>query len=234
MAKEEEGIEITRSKVDEISRKCKILETTNAKYAVDTDQSIKRQLAILNKLAKENESLRDEIKNSTRTMSLSKSVTFGNKLSKLNESENMLIRKIEIERRKSIELTKQLKKTQAKIKEIRKQRKHIGGVNVSKQYNDRVDKQVKVLENRLDNALIKYNEALSYNKRLREQIDNLRSERLVFDGIYKKMEHELHDKKRKMANIIEISNDALEERAADENELKHLKILAEKEMDHST
>jgi hypothetical protein len=36
--------------------------------------------------------------------------------------------------------------------------------------------------------LVKYNEALAHNKQLRQTIDNLRRERLVFDQIYKKLE----------------------------------------------
>ena len=32
---------------------------------------------------------------------------------------------------------------------------------------------------------MKYNEALAHNKQLRQTIDNLRRERLVFDQIYK-------------------------------------------------
>merc|ERR1711935_1081288 len=61
-------------------------------------------------------------------------------------------------------------------------------------------KQVRVLENRLDKALIKYNEALSRNKSLRSNIDDLRREKNVYDGIYKKLERDLNDKKREMAN----------------------------------
>ena len=55
-------------------------------------------------------------------------------------------------------------------------------------------------------------------------------ERVVFDGIYKKMERELHEKKKQMAEIIESSNDAYEERDTDQNELSALKSQAEKEM----
>lgn len=59
---------------------------------------------------------------------------------------------------------------------------------------------------------MKFNEALAHNKQLRETIDNLRRERLVFDGIYKKLERELFEKKNKMADIIEVSNSAYEVR----------------------
>lgn len=45
-------------------------------------------------------------------------------------------------------------------------------------------------------ALVKFNESLAFNKNLRERIDTLRRERVVFDSIYKKLERELHEKKK--------------------------------------
>ena len=75
-----------------------------------------------------------------------------------------------------------------------------------------VAKQVKILENRLDQALVKFNQSLAQNKKLREDIDDLRRERVVFDSIYRKLEKELGEKKRQMANVIEISNNAYEHR----------------------
>lgn len=44
--------------------------------------------------------------------------------------------------------------------------------------------------------MVKFNESLAQNKTLRERIDALRRERVVFDSIYKKLERELHDKKK--------------------------------------
>ena len=61
---------------------------------------------------------------------------------------------------------------------------------------------------RLDTSLKKYNEAIARNKRLRESIDGLRRERLVFDQIYAKLEREMAEKKREMARIAEASNRA--------------------------
>jgi len=60
-------------------------------------------------------------------------------------------------------------------------------------------------------------------------IDNLRRERVVFDGIYKKLERELHEKKNKMAQIIEISNAAYESRDQAQAEMVALKAQADKE-----
>jgi hypothetical protein len=56
-----------------------------------------------------------------------------------------------------------------------------------------------------------------------------RGRRVVFDGIYKKLQHELGEKKRKMAEIIEVANVAYEARDRAQAEIQGLKLLAEKE-----
>jgi hypothetical protein len=68
-----------------------------------------------------------------------------------------------------------------------------------------------------------------YNKDLREGIDNLRRERVVFDGINAKLSGELHEKKKEMAQIIEISNLAYEARDQALNEMSLMRAHADKE-----
>merc|ERR1712072_940549 len=75
----------------------------------------------------------------------------------------------------------------------------------------------------------KFNEAIEANRALREQIDTLRRERVVFDDIYKKLENELHSKKKEMANIIEQANAAYEARDSAQAQMAALKQQADKE-----
>merc|ERR1719240_1478614 len=71
--------------------------------------------------------------------------------------------------------------------------------------------------------------AIAANKDLREEIDNLRRERVVFDGIYKKLQHELAEKKKRMAEVIEVANVAYEARDRAQAEITSLKLQAERE-----
>ncbi len=120
-----------------------------------------------------------------------------------------MTRAIEGEKRKAEELENRLKAVRGGVMA---ERREMGGNNAPQEQNQAVQKQVKVLEHRLHRALVKFNEAIAANKDLREEIDNLRRERVVFDGIYKKLQHELGEKKRKMAEIIEVANVAYEAR----------------------
>jgi len=57
----------------------------------------------------------------------------------------------------------------------------ITGVNAAREDTELAARQTKLLENRLESAHIKLNEAVGRNKLLRDEIDNLRRERCVFD-----------------------------------------------------
>lgn len=72
---------------------------------------------------------------------------------------------------------------------------------------------------------------MAQNKHLREQIDALRRERVVFDNIYKKLEGELEDKKDKMMQIIQKAESAYEEREQAKQDMNDLKLEAEKEQE---
>ena len=86
-----------------------------------------------------------------------------------------------------------------------------------------------MLESRLEKANHRFNEAVNANKTLREQIDSLRRERVIFESIYKRLEGELQKKRKDMANIIEIANSAYEERDKAQEKLALLMKRAERE-----
>lgn len=147
-------------------------------------------------------------------------------IQKLQEQADSFTRKIEIEKRRCAELTRQIQQMREQIAD---QRRKMGGLDAATEGNQKVQRQIKILENRLDKALAKYNEALAHNKQLRLTIDDLRKERLVFDDIYKKLQVELEEKKREMGDIIEVSNKAFEARDRAVNEMARLKNQANKE-----
>jgi hypothetical protein len=56
-----------------------------------------------------------------------------------------------------------------------------------------------VLENRLEKANHKFNDTISKNKELRNEIDDLRKEKVIFEELYGKLETQLA-KKRNQVN----------------------------------
>ena len=68
------------------------------------------------------------------------------------------------------------------------QRKVMGGVNAARENQRMVEKQVRILENKGDQALVKFNMSLAHNRTQRQEIDDLRGERVAFQEVQKKME----------------------------------------------
>ncbi|KAJ3293596.1 Coiled-coil domain-containing protein 63, partial [Blyttiomyces sp. JEL0837] len=97
------------------------------------------------------------------------------------------------------------------------------------QNDEALMKQIRVLKNRLDKASIikvytekslllrntikaveKANSASTMNKRLRGIIDHLRRERFVFENLHTKLERELLEQKKYIAELVGQSNAAYE------------------------
>lgn len=135
-------------------------------------------------------------------------------------------KKIEIERRKVLDLDRSVEILNAKLTE---RRRKVGGTNAPSAGADQVKKQIKILANRLEKALQKHNATMAANKKLRENIDNLRRERLVFDQLYKKLEKERGEKRKDMTHKIEVSNRAYEAREAAVTEMARLKTQSDRE-----
>ena len=81
-------------------------------------------------------------------------------------------------------------------KEIWERRREmgVGGVNATDNVNNErlVEKQVWLLENKLDQTLVKFNKCVSCNKRLQEEINGLRGERVTFEKVYRKIGKVFH------------------------------------------
>ena len=195
---------------------------------------IKKQRATIDKLSKDNAQLSKELDlDASMRSSLQRSktpmdthATMSAQLSKLHDQAETYTKKIEAEKRRIEELDGSIKELNASVLE---QRKRLGGANAVRENNMKTQKQIQILENRLDKSLLKFNEALAHNKQLRESIDNLRRERQAFDNIYKKLEKDLNEKKGEMTKIIELSNVAYQVRDRAQEEMKVLKIQADRE-----
>jgi len=210
----------------ELQRKYRIMEGNRKSYSEDSQKVIMHQRQTIEKLKEENQRLTAELELETKATSKPPTLAYQERLSRAQDAADQYTRKIELEKRKVEELSRAIEMCEAKFLEMRKM---MGGLYSAKDNNMQVAKQVKVLENRLDKALVNFNEALANNKRLRDEIDSLRRERVVFDNIYKKMERELTEKKKEMANIIEVANIGFEARDQAQNEIAALKAQADKE-----
>ncbi|KAI8895386.1 hypothetical protein BC833DRAFT_163593 [Globomyces pollinis-pini] len=213
--------------LQKLQRQYRIMEGDRKAYSEESRILIGKQRATIDKLRVDNEHLQDELRLlEQRNEDRKKNGIQSKKAEAMAEQADTLQRKI----RQILQEIANLDRETTRINhEIDVHRARLGGVNAAQQNNAAINKQVRVLENRLEKALVKFNKALAVNKKLRLLIDNLRRERLVFDNIYHKFEKELLEQKKQMADIIEASNAAYEARDEAQSKIIVLREKAEKE-----
>ena len=90
-------------------------------------------------------------------------------------------------------------------------------------------KEIKNLEFRLDKSNQRYNSTIASNNKLRSEINQLRRERKIFQQVYQKLSDDLESKKQEMERIVKIANNANQDRDQATNELTELIKQAEEE-----
>lgn len=185
---------------------------------------VRRQRKEIDDIKHGNEIIRLDAIRGRREAQINTNAGAASELARLQDQTERYLAKIEVEKGKIADLQLQIKEAQIQVLD---QKQKMGGVNASKENDAMLSKQIRTLENRLDNSLTKFNEQLAENKKLREGIDHLRIDRVVFDGVYKRLERALHEKKKEMAAIIEDSKIACLARDKAKHELAAVKATAE-------
>jgi len=164
----------------------------NLKETIKDTQMLTRNTMLNHK--KTSKRLHTVIKKDKKTIDLYK-----DKIAKLSSEKEKLEQKVtsKLESDKSEgnnikQLTQQIlkeleekKQLDEKILEIKEDycliKSEMGGLNATKNVQDKYEKHIRILENRLDKANQKFNEAIEKDKVLREEIDQLRKERFFFE-----------------------------------------------------
>lgn len=167
---------------------------------------IARQQEQIRKLVDENEKMKEEIE---RISGSQYDYVKADKLSTLQSEVDALERRCQFEKMRTNDLTKRHQLARIDLLHSRRMK---GGVNVEREQAEAIQTQVDILETRLQHALHKFNDSLKFNRELRDRIDIIREERNVFARVHKKMDDDLRQRQRAMAESIEQTNKDMDER----------------------
>ena len=125
-----------------------------------------------------------------------------------------------------------------KIREIQNEflviKNEMGGLNATQQQQERYEKHIRILENRLDKANQKFNDSVEYDKKLRAEIDKLRKERFFFENIYKRLEKDLEKVRKEISKNLEEAYDNYEQRDINQETFENLKAhMIKKETEYT-
>lgn len=150
----------------------------------NTMQNHKKTSKRLHTTIKKDKKTIDLYKEKIAKLSLEKERLEQKVTSKMDEhsSEGSSIKVLTHQILKELEEKKQLDE---KIRELKEDftliKGEMGGLNATKNVQEKYEKHIKILENRLDKANQKFNQEIEKDKKLREEIDQLRKERFFFE-----------------------------------------------------
>merc|ERR1719451_174760 len=97
--------------------------------------------------------------------------------------------------------------------------------------NDSSMRHIRVLENRLDKAMIKYNEAMSIRKTYEQIVKRLKEERVGFDTQLAAIERTLQAKEMAQAELHRFEQGVMEERNQRDKEVQEKKLLVQQRVE---
>ncbi|CAK4677789.1 hypothetical protein LEN26_010203 [Aphanomyces euteiches] len=187
--------------------------------------TVQEQRAVIRKIHESNQILKQELSIELREAKTMMGADKQAKLKRLQKQSTSYANKIEQEKRTIKKLEETLALRQRELQNVREE-------NVKK---DKVEsaaaatRRVRALENRLEISLVKKNEVESINKHLRQQIDKVRRDRIVFDGIYKKLERETFEFRSRLELATAELSKTIAAKESIDKEVHDLQMLVESE-----
>ncbi|GAB4816542.1 hypothetical protein N2152v2_003588 [Parachlorella kessleri] len=179
------------------------------KEVVGSAQELRKQRAAIDAIAFDNLKLKEELMLENKFSVNPTSQSAAALIALLEEQADGLTKKITEQQRLKAELEHQIHKLQTRVAQLRAQ---MGGVNNAAHQTLKVQRKIRILEDRLQQCNVRYNESLTRNRELRDRIDSLRRERMLFEDIHKKLQKTLARKKQEMRDIIAIIAESHEAR----------------------
>ncbi|XP_073427261.1 outer dynein arm-docking complex subunit 1 [Dendrobates tinctorius] len=219
------------SELAKLQRMYRLKEGQRQATTIGKQEQIRRQLAEMHALERERDELLKDLRISESRSNQSRDQDHQEKLHSLLEQKNELDQQLASEKQTITDLDQEIKSWEKKLSN---QRKLVRGSSGSAKLNTHSQKNVKVMENRLDRASTKFNLQLSKNSKMREEIDILRIERSRFDQLYKRLEKELLQTRKEIGFVIDESSAAYDARDEAQTKMLQMKEKAEKDLNQHT
>ncbi|XP_059184852.1 coiled-coil domain-containing protein 114 [Centropristis striata] len=224
----EVDIDGTESEMARLQRQFRIMEGDRQAYNIQAREQIRKQQQEIEKLLKEQEELHRNLgacKSSSRQQRDSEDTQ---SLRALLEHRDTLEEDMGKERQRQKELEREIANMELKLSDLRK-----GEVSTGDKQNSevrRTQKAIRTLEYKLDRALTRFNEQLTKNSHLREEMQTLHIERVRFQQLHNRLEKELTDVRKKIGEIVNLSTAAYDARLEAQSKMIMMREKAVKDL----
>nr|CBN80884.1 Uncharacterized protein [Dicentrarchus labrax] len=216
------------SEIAKLQRQFRIMEGDRQAYNLQAREQIRKQQQEIEKLLKEQEELHRNLgacKSFTRQQQESGDTQ---SLCALLEQRDVLEEELGKEKQHQKEIEKEIANMELKLADLRK-----GDISTSDSQRSevrRTQKTVRTLEYKLDRALTRFNEQLTKNGHLREELQTLHIERVRFQQLQNRLDKELHDVRKKIGEIVNLSTAAYDARVEAHSKMTMMREKAVKDL----
>ncbi|XP_029920368.1 coiled-coil domain-containing protein 114 isoform X1 [Myripristis murdjan] len=215
-------IDGTESELAKLQRQFKIMGRDLQAYNTRAQEQIRKQRQEVERLQREQEELQ-------RSLQMYENVSPRQKGSedaqRLCADLGQVEEELEREKQCQNELKKEISDMEKKLTELRK-----GTVDTHKSEAQRTQKAIRTLENKLHRATICFNEEMTANKHLREELENLQVERSSFQKLYHRLVKELQDIRKDIGKTVTLSIAAHDARVEAQSKITMMKEKAVKDL----
>ncbi|XP_027024734.2 coiled-coil domain-containing protein 114 isoform X1 [Tachysurus fulvidraco] len=219
---------LAEAEISKLQRQFRIMEGDRQAYSVQSQELIRKQRLEIEKLRKEHEELQKNLRVSESQSRKQADSHDAQQLRTLLNRRNELEQQLERERLSQAELEREIQSIQKKLEVLRKG--DVGTFHSQKSQALHIQKATRTLENKLDRALIRFNQQLVKNSQLREELETLRVERVRFQQLHRKLEKELQEIRREIGDVIGMSTAAYDARMEAQTKMTMMKEKAVKDL----
>ncbi|KAL8433728.1 hypothetical protein ACSSS7_003706 [Eimeria intestinalis] len=215
--------------IAETRRKLRLIAQEAKSFGDAAQVQLRKQRTAIEKLTNENANIKLELQHAREALSQQQNTLLGATMQGLNEQCQNVLRDIADGKKEEQLLLENINVMEGRVRKCRERLGTLGGVYAAEATTEAVQKQTRILENRLDKALQKYSQATAHNRKLKEEINSLRKERVTFDNLYKKAESDLVAEKKQVLELVKEANQAYTARDEAQKRIAALKNSEAKE-----
>uniref|UniRef100_A0A674BH23 Outer dynein arm docking complex subunit 1 n=1 Tax=Salmo trutta TaxID=8032 RepID=A0A674BH23_SALTR len=219
---------IAETEMGKLQRQFRIMGGDRLAYSIQSQDHIRRQRQEIEKLEKEQEELQRSLCVSESLSRRQRDSEDAQTLRSMLEQRDEVGDEVERERQSQAELEQEISSMERKLTELR--RGEVTATLSQKSQSRQTQKASRTLENKLDRALIRFNEQLTKNSHLREDLETLRVERVRFQQLHRRLDKELQEIRKDIGDMVSLSTAAYDVRVEAQSKMIMMREKAVKDL----
>ncbi|KAM6980090.1 coiled-coil domain-containing protein 114 [Aplochiton taeniatus] len=219
---------LAETEMVKLQRQFRIMDGDRQAYSIQSQEHVRRQRQEIEKLQREQGELLSSLRVSENLTQQQQDNEDTQALRALLSQRDEVEEELERERQAQAEMEKEIASVERKLAELR--RVAVTATSSQKSQPKQTQKATRTLENKLDRALVRFNEQLTKNSHLREELETLRVERVRFQQLHRRLEKELQDNRKETVDMISLSTAAYDARVEAQSKMTTMKEKAVKDL----